>query len=319
MNTTVKWLLAAASLIFVGLIIFIAAMTANGWDFKGLTTHKYETNTYQISETFHSISVKSNTAYVLFVPSKDNTCQVVCFEQENVEHRVSVQDDTLTVTVEDNREWYEHIGINFQASQITVYLPLKEYGALSVKTSTGDVLIPQNFTFESIAVSVSTGKVSCFASATNEIKLKTSTGSIRVKNGSAGSLDLSTNTGAITVSDTDCSGNTTIKVSTGDAKLTNMTCKSLSSKGTTGSITLTNVVAAEKLSITRDTGDVRFNGCDAAEIYVQTDTGSVTGTLASDKIFFAETDTGSVSVPKTTSGGRCEVTTDTGDIKLKVQ
>ena len=41
--------------------------------------------------------------------------------------------------------------------------------------------------------------------------------------------------------------------------------------------------------------------------------------LFSDKIFFASTDTGSVNVPKTTTGGRCEITTDTGDIDIVVE
>ena len=58
--------------------------------------------------------------------------------------------------------------------------------------------------------------------------------------------------------------------------------------------------------------------CVLAEIYIETDTGSVSGTLLSDKVFLAETDTGRVSVPKTTHGGRCEITTDTGNIRIEV-
>ena len=33
---------------------------------------------------------------------------------------------------------------------------------------------------------------------------------------------------------------------------------------------------------------------------------------------FTKTDTGRVDVPKTVEGGRCEITTDTGDIKITV-
>jgi len=319
MSTTAKWLLAAAALVILGLVIFAAAMSANGWDFTKLGTQKYDTHTYQISESFTNLSIKTTTANVLFAPSEDDSCKVVCYEQKNVEHAVSVQDGMLTVTVEDNREWYEHIGIGFQISKITVYLPQREYEDLSVINNTGNVEIPKNFAFESITVSESTGKVTCYACASRGIKLKASTGNIQVKNTSAGSLDLSTTTGSVTVSGVDCAGDAKVKVSTGSVKLTDVTCESLTSKGSTGSITLTNVIASEAFSIKTDTGSVRFDSCDASEIYVQTDTGSVTGTLLSDKVFFAESDTGSISVPKTTYGGRCEVTTDTGDIKLKIQ
>lgn len=319
MNTTAKWLLAAASLVIVGLVIFVAAMSANGWDFAKLGTQEYKTNTYPISEAFTHISVKTNTAHVLFAPSEDDSCKVVCYEQEHVEHSVSVQDGTLTVTVEDNREWYEHISIGFQTSKITVYLPHREYGILSVENNTGDVEIPKDFAFESITVSESTGAVTCHASSTGPVKIKTSTGAIRVQGISAQSLELTASTGAITVSDVDCAGDAKIKVSTGPAKLTDVTCKNLTSTGSTGSVTLKNVIASEQFSIETDTGSVKFDSCDAAEIFVETDTGSVTGSLLSDKVFFAQTDTGSIDVPKSTSGGRCEVTTDTGNIELKIQ
>ena len=80
-----------------------------------------------------------------------------------------------------------------------------------------------------------------------------------------------------------------------------------------------NVIAAEKLSIERSTGDVKFDGSDATEIYVKTDTGDVTGSLLTDKVFITQTDTGDVDVPKTTTGCRCEIITDTGDIRIKIQ
>lgn len=80
-----------------------------------------------------------------------------------------------------------------------------------------------------------------------------------------------------------------------------------------------NVIATEKFSIERSTGDVTFDGADAAEIFVKTDTGDVKGSLLTDKVFITETDTGRVDVPKTTIGGRCEITTDTGDISIEIK
>ena len=51
---------------------------------------------------------------------------------------------------------------------------------------------------------------------------------------------------------------------------------------------------------------------------VSTDTGDVTGSLLSAKVFVVTTDTGTVQVPKSTAGGRCEISTDTGDIRITV-
>lgn len=79
-----------------------------------------------------------------------------------------------------------------------------------------------------------------------------------------------------------------------------------------------NVIATEKFSIKRSTGDVTFDGCDATEIFVETDTGNVKGSLLTDKVFIAQTDTGRVDVPKTVNSGKCEICTDTGDIKIDI-
>ena len=79
-----------------------------------------------------------------------------------------------------------------------------------------------------------------------------------------------------------------------------------------------NVTVSGTISVERSTGDVFFDRCDAAALSVATDTGDVTGTLLSDKVFITQTDTGSVDVPPTTSGGICGITTDTGDIRMDI-
>lgn len=316
-NTKI-WLIIAASLVLIGLIIFGGVMTVFQWDFTKLSTVKYKTNNYEIGDSFKNISIVTDTANIVFAPSDSPNASVVCYEQENVKHSVTVTDGTLVIKVNDTRKWYEYIGINFRSPKITVYLPQNEYGGLSVASSTGDVEIPRDFKFESMDISESTGDVTNYASVSEVMKIRTSTGDIRVENISAGMLDLSVTTGKVTVADVTCQGDMKITVSTGKTNITNIKCKNLTSGGSTGDLSLKNVIATEKFSITRDTGDVIFDGCDAAEIFVKTSTGNVKGRLLSDKVFLANTDTGRVNVPKTTTGGKCEINTDTGDIRITV-
>lgn len=319
MRKTVKiWLITAASLVLIGCIIFGGVMTMLKWDFTKLSTVKYETNDYEISETFKAISVTTNTADIRFVPSADSKCSVVCHEEKNIKHSVAVKNDTLVIEVDDTRKWYEHIGINFSTPKITVSLPQGDYGMLSVKANTGFVEISENFKFEGINISTSTGDVKNAASSSGPVKIKTSTGRISIESISAEALDLAVSTGKVTVSDVSCTGDVKVSVSTGKVNLTDITCKNLLSSGDTGDLSLKNVIASENFSIERDTGDVRLDGCDAAEILIETDTGDVTGTLLSDKIFMAKSDTGHVNVPETTTGGKCKITTDTGDVRIDV-
>ena len=312
------WLIVGVSLIILGLIIFAAAMTANKWDFTKLSTVKFETNTYSVSDEFDSIAIQTDTADIIFVPTDDGICRVVCYEEENIKHSVAVQNNILTIQVVDKRAWYEYIGITYGTPKITVYLPQREYTSLHINESTGDVELPKEFTFGSIDISASTGDVKCHASTSDLIKIKLNTGDINVENISAGALDLTVSTGKVTAKSIVCNGDININVSTGKTYLTDVKCESIISNGSTGDISLKNVIAEKQFSIKRNTGDVMFEGCDAAEIHIETSTGAVKGSLMSSKVFIVESDTGRVNVPKTVTGGRCEITTDTGDIKISI-
>jgi DUF4097 and DUF4098 domain-containing protein YvlB len=134
----------------------------------------------------------------------------------------------------------------------------------------------------------------------------------------AENYDLVSSTGLIKLNNVVCSNEIKLKVTTGDNYITNVNCKNIVSTGSTGDINLNNVIATNNISITRNTGDVEFYKCDASEIVIQTSTGDVEGTLLSDKVFITKSKTGDIEVPKTTTGGKCEVTTNTGDIEIKI-
>lgn len=322
MRTRTKiWLIIAASLVLIGCILFVGVMTMLRWNFMELATVKYETNTYEISEAFDRISMNTDTADIVFALSDDGKCTVECHEEERAKHSVTVEDGALTVDLIDERSVYDYIGyigLNFGSPKITIYLPKVEYSSLLISEDTGDIEIPKDFTFKDVDISSSTGDVDYCASASEIIKVKTSTGDIRVENISAGALDLTVSTGKVTVSGVTCEGDVTVGVSTGEAYLTDIRCKNLISGGDTGDISLHNVIAAEKFSIKRSTGDVKFDGSDATEIFVETDTGDVTGTLLTEKVFITQTDTGDVDIPQTTTGGKCEIITNTGDIIIDI-
>ena len=310
------WLITAASLILLGGILYVGVMSMLGWNFKNLSTVRYETNEYEISEAYRSISVMTDTADIVFVPSEDGRTTVTCHEEQRMKHTVSVQGGTLVIERVDTRKWYHHIGISFGSPKITVSIPEGTLGALSVKASTGDVKISQDFGFERVNVSLSTGDATCYASVSGDLKIRTSTGHIRLENLTAGSVDLRATTGAINASSVTCVGDIKTAVSTGRTTLADITCQSLTSDGSTGDLFMTDVIASESFDIERDTGDVKFERCDAAEIFIETDTGNVKGSLLSEKVFIVDTDTGSKDVPKTVTGGRCEIDTDTGDVKI---
>ncbi len=312
------WLIIATALVVVGAIVFTAALAACDWDFSKLSTVKFETNTYGGSDSISGILVDTDTADIRFAPSEDGQWKVVCHEAEKVNHTVSVKDGILTIQVVDERKWYDHIGIWVGSETVTIYLPEQEYASLVIRESTGDVEVPKAFRFGTIDINVSTGDVKNFASASGAIKITASTGDIHMEDVSAASVELSVTTGHVTGRGLNCEGKLSVNVSTGDARLTDVTCKNFTSGGSTGDLMMKNVIVAERMTIDRSTGDVKFEACDAAVIQVDVDTGDVTGSLCSEKIFIVRSSTGDVDVPSTSTGGKCQITTSTGDIKIRI-
>ncbi len=291
---TLIWLAVAGILILIGCILFGGAMSVLRWDFSKLATVKYETNTHEITQNFQRIAMETDTADIEFVSFDEENYKVVCQERTNGKHTVTVEDGTLTVKLMDQRTWRDYIGINIGKPKITLYIPRNQTADLLIQGPGGSVLRQ----FLDIRISVDTGDVTFDSVSAESVRVKTSTGHIRLENLHATALELS--------------------VSTGKVELTDISCGNLTSTGNTGSMLLKNVTAAEKISIERSTGNVKFDGCDAAQIFVTTDTGSVTGSLLTDKIFIAQTSTGKINVPETTTGGQCRISTDTGDILLTI-
>lgn len=319
MRTSTKiWLTTATLLIVLGSIIFVIAMSLNGWDFTKLNTSNYKTNTYDINQDFNNISFETEFVNIEFNLSNDGKCKVGCFEDENEKSSVSVENQTLTVKSAKNKKWYEYIGVNFSEPKITVYLPKNQYDLLSVKNNSGSIEIPKDLNFADIDINLTTGDVNLLSAVSEKIKIKTTTGNIVLKNAVADTLDLSVKTGDITAYNLECNGEIKADVTTGSVNLSDVNCNNFSSNGNTGDIMLNNVISKNQISIERTTGDIKFVKCDAETLFIKTSTGDVGGTLLSQKTFSAKSKVGDVKIPQTASGGKCEITTNTGDIDIDI-
>ena len=191
-------------------------------------------------------------------------------------------------------------------------------GVIDLKISTGKTTI-EDVTCESLKSIGDTGDAYLYKiSATNNVYIERSTGNVEVKNAKADKISIKTSTGDVNIRYADFSGEITLDTSSGKSNLTDVKCESLISTGNAGDISLTGVIASATYSIERHTGDVTLDACDASEITITTSTGDVKGTLLTDKVFIHSTSTGKVNLPETTTGGKCKITTGTGNIKISI-
>ena len=273
------FIVIAIILLVAGLSLFSVAFAMAGFKFSKLGTQKLEENTYTPDGEFENITIKVSTADIKFKPAEDGKLSVVCRELSRDKHEVEVKDGTLSIKNNDKRKWYDNISFFSKSPSVTVYLPEKDYKVLTIKTSTGDINMPSDFSLSSVTLTVSTGDVDFAADVHGDMNIKTSTGDVKRSGMTEGNFD--------------------ITVSTGD-------------------ILLKDSVTTGKLNIKTSTGDVRFDRSDAAEIKIKVSTGDVKGTLLSDKFFITKSSTGDIDVPNTREGGDCEITTSTGDIKISI-
>lgn len=311
------FIIIAIILVVLGSAIFFAAFASAGFNYQVLGTSKLETRTVSVGEDFENIRIDENTADIAFAPSEDGTCSVVCRESEKTTRTIAAENGTLSIVSAEQNGWKNLFNLSFENESVTVYLPKDAYETLVIETHTGNVDLPKEFRFNSVSVTGSTGDVRCAASAADLMAIRVDTGEISLDGVSANAIECTVTTGMIRMQSVTCRSYVSIGVSTGRTILENLDCRELRSEGSTGEIRLSGVTA-ETFLIERSTGDVTLENSDAEEIRIQTSTGDITGTLRTGKTFVTKTTTGDVSVPEGGSGGRCDITTTTGDIRIRI-
>ena len=330
-------IIVAAALIVIGLLICFLGFSAMEYDYTGLNTANFVTNSNVITESFSHIEVDVETADVHFVRADDSSCKIVSKETDKITCSAAVENDTLVIRELDRRQWYDHIGIFWGEIEITVYLPKTEYETLSIISNTGDIEAAKDFSFGNAEIVTNTGDVSFSAAVKNQLEITSDTGDIIAQGLSPQTLRLKTDTGSIAASSlkihedvqivTD-TGNITVSsleihediqigTDTGKVEISDAECANFFAESDTGDIMMENVIVSGEVRMESRTGDIRLLACDADTLSIETDTGDVSGTLLTEKVYITQTDTGDIDVPKTIKGGRCEVTTDTGDITFQ--
>ncbi|MGM9603098.1 MAG: DUF4097 family beta strand repeat-containing protein [Faecousia sp.] len=278
---------AAFLLVAVGGLMIAAAAAMGNFDMENMKGLSYEMKTFEVKEPFSDIYVEDTECNVRILRATDGNCKVICSEKQDsrIYHTVTVSDGVLSVQRHDERKWYQYIGVSFGIPDVEVYLPEKEYGLLSARSTAGSIQVDDGFTFESASLESISGRVRMFSEVKKELKAETTSGSVTIENASPETLAAKSSSGRIVLS----------HIRSGE----------ITARSTAGKIELTDVIAEKNLYAKSISGGVALDGCDGGTIRIETTSGSVKGTLLSDKIFITDSTSGSVKVPRSSAGGEC--------------
>lgn len=252
-----KWLIASACLMAAGMIVFAVCFWAAGFDFANWGTQDMVTNTYITEESFSHIQINTMTANVILAPSEDGQVKVVCREDSKLPHSVAVEEDTLVISCKDNRKWYDHIGLNWEMTTVTVYLPAGEYGELLVKNSTGDVKVAKDLAFQKAEVSVTTGNVFWNGAVGSKLHITGTTGCIHVQDVVCDEMQIKSSTGDVKLSRVDAL-KIEIKTTTGSVTGTLLSDKIFTAKSTTGKVSVPPSAGEGECKVTVTTGNIQI-------------------------------------------------------------
>ena len=302
-------------------------------------TRNMVTTTLTPEGEFTSISVDAITADVEFLYAEDGVCRVEATDRKGINYTAEVKDGILTVRAEDTRQWYNRIGIMVGShAYLHVYLPAKSYESLTVDVTTGDVTVGRDFSFSgNVTLSVTTGDVSLSASVQGDTRLDATTGDllaegtyktvtvtagtgdVTIRRSEIDALSVTTGSGDVILEELTAAGTVRVKTTTGEQSLRRVICGELDLEVNTGDVTLTDTVASGHLRAETTTGDVTLTRADAATLNLKTGSGSVKGSIRTPKVFYADSTSGSIDIPKSTEGGLCEIKTTSGSIHITLE
>ncbi|MGN0773684.1 MAG: DUF4097 family beta strand repeat-containing protein [Candidatus Ventricola sp.] len=257
--------------------------------------------TYEVTEAFTDIRVEDVECNVRILRAADGPCRVVCPEKQNgsVEHTVTVNGGELRVRRHDQRKWYQRIGISLGIPDVEIYLPEKEYGKLTLRSTAGSLQVGEGFTFESASLESVSGSVRMLSGVKKELQAESTGGRVTIENASPEKL--------------------TAKSVSGRVELAHIRSGEIMARSTSGRIELTDVMAEGSLYAKSVSGGVALDGCDGGTIRIETTSGSVKGSILSSKTFTTHSTSGSVSIPRCAGGGQCEITTTSGSIAIEIR
>ena len=306
------------SLVF-GFMLLIVGSIMFGISYKNRSDDRVLTKIIEINESFNDIDINLKTADLELIKSDEAKTKLVIDEKKKVIHTAHVESNKLIVEVKDERRWFEKI-FNFDFNlKVTVYLPSTSYENLTVISSTGDVIVPNDFSFTNVKSVMDTGNITLKSNISNLVDVKTSTGNITIENTNSTNVKATASTGNINLVNEEAAELIDVSASTGNVKLTDTKAKDLKVKTSTGDIKLIRYISSNDIYLRASTGNVKFEDSDSNTIDVETSTGSITGVLLTDKTFLTHSDTGKITVPTGTTGGNCKLVTDTGRINIQIK
>ena len=256
----------------------------------------------------------------LFTPSVSGRSVKVALPREAYK---SLTVETVSGRVNINVRYTFSEDVTLSSTSGTIGTAAAISGHLDLRSTSGDIYamgflntVTARSTSGKITLGGKTVDGDCTATTAD---LKTTSGEIRGRTITLDRLTAHTGSGDIHAESVTVTETAELMTTSGKIALLYTTCGALTAETGSGGIDLTDTAVKAHLQAKTTSGDIRFTRADAETLSLKSTSGSVKGSLLPPKIFYTDTTSGTVSVPKSTEGGLCEIHTTSGDIRVTIE
>lgn len=320
-------LIVSVTLILSGLVILFAVLWSLSFDLSKLdytayNNVEYKVSVYDVDYDFTDVYIDETSLDINFELTSEEKAYVRVMAQDNLKHQVYVENEKLIIKRADNTSINSVWGINIatQAPCITVYLPKKNFGTLTIKTTSGDIFIYENknFSFENCEISANSGDIDVLGCVTDSLAVSNTSGKIDVGFGSIKNVTLSTNSGDVYLQKLSDSEDISVKTTSGDTCISLVTCDNLYVESNSGDQDSINTEVTNLTEMHSTSGDITLEAFDSGELNLWSVSGSIYGEFLTSKNFITDSASGDIIEPIGSTGSNCLVRTGSGDITLKL-
>lgn len=276
-------------ILLLGAALFIYGMSVIDWDFKQLSTFRYEYRTYEAeNDEIDSIFVDFDQTNVRVEISETAQKITISYpltfdraDKQKTDVTVSAEGGKLTLREESRYNWADHaFNLNWVSPQTVITLPSSAFVDINVKTSYGDVVLA--------------------GGSYGMLSLETSCGDVKASGFVADAATLKTDAGDVKINDADITKKLVAKTHMGDVEAYG--------------------VQAYEIDLHSDLGEIEVENLDAQSIRLTSSYGDVSGSIegaAEDFKIDAKTDLGDNNLSNRTDGAKSlYVHTALGDIEI---
>ncbi len=299
-RNTKKWLIIATLLVLTGVIVLLATLSLNNWDNTELNLYvnktqtnstNFKTTTFDVGEPFSNISVKSSASDLIFIKSSEPTTKVITYIPENLEYKVTVDENTLKIEeTKDNPPHSSEIltlplKITISSSsdsksengfpKITVYLPKSAYDSLHIDKTSGKINVPGIFNLKNTKIYSTSSDIEYKASTKDMIDIDITSGNIYLSDLTSSSLKISTTSGNTKIHTVNIKNDISIDSTSGDIRLEDVSFNNLNSSGVSGDILLYNIESPGSITLESTSGNINVENSKVHNIKLNTISGDI--------------------------------------------